>query len=201
MKFNSRKKIFLYGGIFILATTIIYGSLVFVWGRLFETFLGQLEILRYIVGFAALAGGIVFFRDFVKFARYGPACESGNPGIKQGATSRVIKAFKDPKTSTIFMISSLVIFAGVITIVELPCSIGLPLTFTGILAQHSLSLLEYTTYILIYLFFYMLDEFIVFTGAVMTRHIWFAGSKFITIFTFIGSMVLFYFAFYYLIGF
>ena len=92
-------------------------------------------------------------------------------------------------------------FAAVITIVELPCSIGIPIAFAGILVEKGVSLGVYIFYILLYLFFYMLIELIIFTGAVLTKKIWFAGSKAITWITFVGAMVLFYLAFYYLIGF
>lgn len=198
IKFESRKKTFLYGGIFIVASALIYGVLVFTWGKLFEVLVGQLEILRIIVGLAALTGAVFFTRDFFKFLKRGPACESGNSELKSTATSRVVKAFEDPKTNNLFLITSLLFFAFVITLVELPCSIGLPIAFTGILVERSLSLATYTSYILLYLLFYMLIEIVVFTGAVLTKKLWFAGSKLITIVTLLGALVLYYIAFYYL---
>ncbi len=198
IKFESRKKTFLYGGIFIVASALIYGVLVFTWGKLFEALVGQLEVLRIIVGLAALTGAVFFSRDFFKFLKHGPACESGNSELKSSATNRVVKAFEDPKTSNLFLITSLLFFAFVITLVELPCSIGLPIAFTGILVERSLSLAAYTSYILLYLLFYMLIEIIVFTGAVLTKKLWFAGSKLITVVTLLGALVLYYIAFYYL---
>ena len=201
IKFEDRRKTFFYGGLFIVASALIYGVLVFTWGRLFETLVGQLEILRIIVGLAALTGAIFFSRDFFKFLKSGPVCESGNSKLKNTATNRVVKAFEDPKTGAWFLISSLIFFAAVITLVELPCSIGLPIAFTGVLAERALSLPVYTSYIILYLFFYMLIELIVFTGAVLTKKLWFAGSRIITFVTFLGAVVLFYLAFYYLFSF
>jgi thiol-disulfide isomerase/thioredoxin len=201
IKMNSRKKTFLYGGLFIFASAVIYGILVFTWGRLFETLVGQLEFLRTIVGIAALIGGIYFMRDFFKFLKYGPACESGSVKMKNDATNRVLKAFNDPTTGTIFLITSIIFFAAVITMVELPCSVGLPIAFTGVLAENALPIGTYTFYVVLYLFFYMLIELIVFTGAVLTKKLWFAGSKLITGVTLIGALVLFYLAYYYLISF
>jgi thiol-disulfide isomerase/thioredoxin len=198
IKMESRKKTFLYGGLFIVASALIYGILVFTWGRLFEAMVGQLEILRLIIGIAALIGGIYFLRDFFKFLKYGPACETGNVKVKTDATNRLVKAFSDEKTGTVFLVTSIIFFAAVITMVELPCSVGLPIAFTGVLAEKSLSLPVYIFYIVFYLFFYMLIELIVFAGAVLTKKLWFAGSKLITVVTLIGALVLFYLAFYYL---
>lgn len=198
IKMESRKKTFFYGGLFIIASALIYGILVFTWGRLFEAMVGQLEILRFIIGIAALVGGMYFLKDFFKFLKHGPACETGSVKVKTKATNRLVKAFTDPKTNTAFLMSSILFFAAVITMVELPCSVGLPIAFTGILAEQSLSLPVYISYIALYLFFYMLIELVVFTGAVLTKRLWFAGSKLITIVTLIGALVLFYIAYYYL---
>ncbi len=198
IKMESRKKTFFYGGLFIFVSAVIYGILVFTWGRLFEAMVGQLEILRLIVGLAALVGGIYFFKDFLKFLKYGPACETGSVKVKTDATNRLVKAFSDEKTGPFFLVTSIIFFAAVITMVELPCSIGLPIAFTGILAEKSLSLSAYIFYIVFYLFFYMLIELVVFSGAVVTKKLWFAGSKLITAVTLIGAIVLFYLAYYYL---
>ncbi len=200
MVLDSKKQMFLYGGIFIFTAVTIYGVMVFAWGRLFETLVGHLEILRIIVGLAALGGGVYFFKEFLRFFRYGPTCQTSNSKMAIGTMNKLKAAFESPEKKPLLLIGSIVSFAIAITIVELPCSIGLPIAYTGILIQSNLSLLNYTLYILAYLFFYMLIELIIFTGAVFTKKIWFAGSKVITWVTFAGSIILFYLAFYYLLS-
>ncbi len=196
--FNSKKKIFFFGGLFIITTVIIYGLLVFVWGRLFEVLIGHLEILRIIVGLAALGGGIYFFKEFWRFFKYGPTCQTSESKIAKKATEKVKKVFEKEGQGLIVLAGAVVTFAAVITIVELPCSIGIPLAFSGILVESGVSLTGQIGYILLFLFFYMLIEIIIFTGAVLTKSIWIADSKVITWITFFGSLVLFYLAFYYL---
>ncbi len=196
--FDSKKKIFFFGGLFIVTTVVIYGSLVFVWGKLFEALIGHLEILRIIVGLAALGGGVYFFKEFWRFFRYGPTCESSKSKIAQKATEKIMKVFEKPGQGIALLAGAVISFAAIITIVELPCSVGVPIAFSGILVEAGVSLTEYIGYILLFLFFYMLIEIVIFTGAVLTKKIWFAGSKTITWITFTGAMVLFYLAFYYL---
>jgi len=197
--FESKKKIFFAGGLFILTTAIIYGILVFTWGRLFEALVGQLEILRIIVGLAALGGGVYFFKEFWRFFRYGPTCQASGSALAKKATAKLKEAFEDPKRGLFYLAGAIMFFAVVITLVELPCSVGIPVAFTGILVEAGLPLATYTFYILTYIFFYMLIEIIIFTGAVLTKKIWFAGSQAITWITFVGAMVLFYLAYYYLL--
>lgn len=200
MILDSKKKIFLYGGLFIFTAVAIYGVLVFAWGRIFEALIGHLEILRIIVGLAALGGGIFFFKEFWRFFKYGPTCKTGDSALVRRATEKLKHAIETPGKGTSLILASVMFFAAVITIVELPCSIGVPIAFTGILVEQGLPLFTYTLYILAYLFFYMLIELIIFTGAVLTKKIWFAGSKAITWITFAGALVLFYLAFYYLLS-
>lgn len=198
--FDSKKKIFFYGGLFIFTAVLIYGLLVFIWGRLFEVLVGQLEILRIIIGLTALGGGIYFFKEFYRFFKYGPTCKASGSKIARKATFKLKQAFEEPDQKPYLLISSIIFFAIIITLVELPCSIGIPLAFAGILVEAGVSSTSYILYILLYLSFYMLIELIIFTGAVLTKKIWIADSKMITWVTFSGAIILFYLAFYYLIG-
>lgn len=195
---NSRKKTLLYGGLFIMTSATVYGVIVFSWGKLFETLLGQLEILRIFVGLSALIGGIYFFKEFRKFLRRGPTCESGNSKIIRDAVNKIKESFSSPNKGTLVLATNIIIFSAIITIVELPCSIGLPIVFGGILAESNLPLISYLFYVLVYLFFFMLIEIIIFTVAVFSKKIWINNSKVITWSTLVCSIFLFYLAFYYL---
>jgi glutaredoxin len=199
--FKSKKKVFFFGGLFIFTSVVVYGTLVFIWGQLFEKLIGHLEILRTIIGFAVLGGAIYFFKEFYRFFKYGPTCKSSDSVLIKKATEKLQKAFERKGQSTLLLVVAVVSFAFVITIVELPCSIGIPIAFSGILVEAGITSASFFFYILLYLFFYMLIELIIFIGAVFTKQIWLAGSKAITWITFAGSMILFFLAFYYLIGF
>ncbi len=198
LSFDSRKKMLLFGGLFIFTTVAVYGALVFIWSWILELLIGEQELLRTLIGFAALGGAIFFFKQFWRFFKYGPTCNSSDTKLARSAIEKLKKAFENPKKGTLYLALSVISFAGIITIVELPCSVGIPLTFAGILAGADISLLSYVFYILVFLFFYMLIEIVIFVGAVLTKNIWFAGSKVITWITFTGAMVLLYLALYYL---
>lgn len=198
--FNSRKKIFLFGGIFIFTTVLVYGGLVFVWGQLIDMFIGQLGILRLLVGLAALGGSFWFFKEFWRFYKYGPTCESSKSKIVQRVSQKLVNDFNETGKGVWLLAGSIMLFAFVVTIVELPCSIGVPIAFTGILVESGVSLGAYTLYIMTYLFFYMFIEIVIFTGAVLTKEIWFAGSRTITWTTFVGAVILLLLAVYYLLA-
>lgn len=196
--FDSKKKIFFFGGLFILTAVLVYGVLVFMWGWLLEMLVAEMSLLRWIIGLAALGGAIYFFKEFRRFYEHGPTCQSSDSALARRATEKLQKSFNNPQKGMWYLALSVISFAAIITLVELPCSIGIPLTFSGILAASEISITSYVFYIAIFLFFYMLIEIVIFTGAVMTKDIWFAGSRAITWITFGGALILLYLAVYYL---
>jgi hypothetical protein len=52
--------------------------------------------------------------------------------------------------------------------VEFFCSAGFPVMYTKILSSQGIGVLQYYLYLLLYIFFYMLDDFIVFGVAFFT---------------------------------
>ncbi len=198
LAFKSRRKIFFYGGLFILVSVTVYGFLVFAWRGLHELFAQYTNILGLVIGIAAIAGGTYFFKEFWRFFRYGPTCKSSENKIAQKATEKLQNAFQNGKKGGLALAGSIVLFAVIITFVELPCSIGFPIIFTGILADAGIPITTSILYILLYLFFYMLIEVIIFIGAVLTREIWMLNSSAVTWITLFASLIMFYLGYYYL---
>ncbi len=200
LTFKSRKKILFYGGLFILTAVTIYGLLVFAWTAAFEAlsrFIGPINI---VIGVAAALGGVYFLREFVRFYKHGPTCQSSSNKYVTKATKKLKEDFNSSTAQAATLITSVILFAAVITLVELPCSFGLPMVYGGALAEAGLSWGMYAFYIILYLFFYMLIELVIFSGAVITKEVWVAQSNLITWVYFAGTLVLFFLSYYYLIG-
>ena len=198
---RSRKRILLFGGLFILTTTIVYGLLIVLWYKLFSFFVPYLRTMEILIGLLGIVGGIYFFRQFIKFKKYGPACEAGTKeGIVTKLSVKVQEAFKKP--GNILTLSGIVfLFAIAITVVEFPCSAVVPVAFAGILAKSQLPAFLYLFYIALFVLFYMIDEIIIFLIAVFKMTVWLASGKFVTWIYFLEAIILFLLGFYYFIGF
>ena len=198
---RSRPKIFLFGGIFILTTAIIYGLLIVLWYQLFYFLAPVLRVLNIFIGVLGILGGIYFFKQFLKFKKHGPACDlDKTDGIMAKFSSKIQKTFKE--TGGIWgIIISLFVFAAVVTVVEFPCSAVIPVFFAGALAQAQLPALTYILYIAIFVLFYMLDEIIIFLIAVFTMTIKIASSKAMIWITLLEAVILFGLGIFYLFGF
>ncbi len=199
---GSRRKILILGSVFILATVIVYWLLVFLWYQIFSLFSPYLRSMQILTGLMALCGGVYFFRQYLKFRKSGPTCEIGTG---HGMFSKFGKWFqeilKERKSKNILlMLGAVLIFAVLITIIEFPCSAAFPVVYTSILAQANLSSFQYCLYICLYVFFYMIEELIIFGTAVLTMNLWLTSKKFITWATLIGAIVLMLLGIYYLFG-
>jgi len=198
---RKRKKIFLYGNIFIITTAFVYGLLIFVWHHIFSLLAGYLRVMEILIGGLGISGGFYFLKEFIRFKKYGPTCQV-NAGAK--ITNKYFVKIQTllSSSSNIFLIlSAIFLFATIITIVEFPCSAAVPMVFAGILANSQLTSIEYIFYIALFIIFYMLDEIIVFLIAFSTMTIKIASSKFVTWITLVEAVVLFLMGAYYLFGF
>lgn len=198
---RSRKKTLIFGGLFILTTAVVYGLLIFLWYKIFSFFAPYLKIMEILIGLLAVGGGIYFFREFIRFRKYGPTCEAS---IGKGIIARFSAKFQESikkSGNILLLIGSMLVFAGIITIVEFPCSAVVPVIFAGILSQAQLSTFYYLLYIALFVIFYMLDEIIVFLIAFFTMTFWLASSKAITWIILAEAIILFILGLYYLFGF
>lgn len=199
---RSRKQILTFGGVFILTTAIIYGFLIVLWYKLFSTLAPYIRYMEYLIAILALTGAAYFLKEFYRMKKYGATCEGG---LTEGFTNKLTKKVKGEiqkadKTNIAAVASSIFIFAAVITIVEFPCSAAVPVVYAGILADANLPGITYLAYISLFVFFYMLDELIIFAIAVWKMTVWMESPKFVTWVTFVEALVLAGLGFWYLIG-
>ncbi|MBI4359315.1 MAG: hypothetical protein HY577_01910 [Candidatus Nealsonbacteria bacterium] len=160
---NSRKKLWLVGGTFILASGILYFLFMTAWLNLF-LLLGYVGFVRLIIGLVAVGVGLWRLRDFLTW----------HPGVCQvsdrnhpGEIERKIRGLLVPAALPVTFLG-IVALAFSVNLVEFFCSAGFPAIFTQILAIQKVSPLLRYFYILVYDFFYMLDDLVVFSLAVLT---------------------------------
>lgn len=198
---KNRKRILLFGAVFIVTTGLIYGLLIVLWYNLFVILAPYLKIMEVLIGILGIAGGIYFLKDFIKFKKQGPTCELETGQSLMAKFSSKIQRTLEGRVSIIAVILSILLFAAVITVVEFPCSAAVPLFFAGTLAEAGMPTWQYLSYIALFIVFYMLDEIVIFLIAVFTMTIKLASKKFVIWITLIEAIVLFLLGIYYLFGF
>lgn len=162
---RSRKKMWLVGGTFILASGLVYYLLLAAWLNLF-LFVSYQNLTRIIIGLLALVFGLWQLKKF--FTWRPGVCPIAPTGSQwhQRLTERVKKLLQ-PATLPATL-GGVIALAFGINLVESVCSAGLPACFTRILALNQLAPLTYYLYLLLYTFIFMLDDLIIFTIAIIT---------------------------------
>ena len=197
---RNRKKILILGGTYILTAAVVYALLIFFWYRLFTLLVPYLRFIQVLVGLLAILSGVYFVKEFIRIRKQGATCEINGKKITNNLASRLENSLKRPK-NVFFLIGSILIFATLLTLIEFPCSAAVPLVFAGVLAKASLTGLQYLFYIILYIFFYMFDEIIIFLIAVFSLKLWLTSPKSVAWSDFVEAVVLFVLGLYYLIGF
>lgn len=198
LAFRSRKKTLIFGSIFILTTAISYGILMFLWYQLFAVLSPYINIMNVVVGLIALAGGIYFANQFIKFRKQGVVCETGQKSktISQ-LSSHLSETFKNNK-NIFAVLGAIFIFSALVTIIEFPCSAAIPVVYAGILSQAGLPFLQYIFYISLFIFLYLLDELVVFLMAFFTMKVWLTSQKATLWITLVEAIILSLLGIYYL---
>jgi glutaredoxin len=194
---RSRKRIFILGGSFLLATALVYGLLIFLWHRLFSFIAPYIRSLELLIGLLALAGGIYLLREFYKAYKRGPICSSNN--ILSRLSPKIEAVFKG-KTNWLLLIGTVILFASFVTVIEFPCSAFLPVLFTSILVESGISQSASFGYIALYMLFYLLDELAIFLIAVFTMKIKIVSPRFIIFFNLLAAVIFLFLGFFYLAG-
>ena len=191
---GTRKRLILIGGTFILVSGAVYFLFISTWLNLF-LISKNLELITMVAGIVVLIFAITLFREYI----HGIICKICQIPNKKDSifTKAQRKLFDKLRELTKKEISTIVLLLGVIVIaigvnsVELICSFGFPVAFTKILTNMNLTGLSYYFYLLIYIIFYMIDDFLIFLFAVITLRITGVSEKYLKYIKLISAFVLF----------
>lgn len=159
---NSKKKIWLVGGTFIAVSGILYYLFMAAWLNLF-LMIGYVSLIRILIGGAAAGVGVWRVKDFITW-KPGVCKAVDHSQSQEKITERMNKILKPAALPATFF--GIVVLAFSVNLIEFFCSAGLPAVYTQVLAMQNITGISRYLYLLLYDFFYMLDDLIVFGVAV-----------------------------------
>ena len=168
---HSRKRVLAVGLTFIAVVYIFYFTFMAAWLNIFK-YIGFIDPLRFGIAALAIIAGLINAKEFF-FFRKGVTLMVQDKFV--GPLQRRIRALahlvKTGSLPTLFGAS--IILAVFSSLVELPCTAGFPIIYTGILTSHSISGLGYYLYLALYNFFYVLPLLVIISVFAYSFH----GSK------------------------
>lgn len=160
---KDKKKMFILGYAFLFTSALVYFlSMLGISVVLNVTAVKQIQIL---IALVALVAGVLNIRTYIK-TRNDTGCHVVDDKKRKKMVKRVIKITK--QESLLLALIGVIALAASVNLVELACSLGFPAIFSEILALNNVTGPLRVLYLIIYVFFYMIDDLIVFTIAVST---------------------------------
>ncbi|MCX6801934.1 MAG: hypothetical protein NT067_02360 [Candidatus Diapherotrites archaeon] len=182
---DDKKKILLIAGTFVFASAVLYFIFLTAWLNLF-LFIGFLTPVQIAVGIVAIITGIMHTKTHL--SKKEATCEVTDDKQKKSIMDKINALTKQAALPA--TLAGIVFLAFTVNLIEFVCSAGIPAVFTKVLASKSLPMLEYYGYILLYDFFFMIDDIIIFGGAALTLQYTDISRKYARIGGIIGGIVL-----------
>ncbi|MGY6630803.1 MAG: glutaredoxin domain-containing protein [Wenzhouxiangella sp.] len=164
---GSRQRVLIVGFTFLLVTAAIYG--VFILG-VFSVLhlLAYVGWIQWLVAGLALVFALVNIKDYFYFQR--GLSFTIDDRHKPGIFRRIRGLLSEQHSLPTLILATLVMAAG-IALIELPCTAGFPVVWSGIIAAHQLDWTLIGVLLLVYLLVYLSIEIVIFLVAVVTLRI------------------------------
>jgi cytochrome c biogenesis protein CcdA/glutaredoxin len=160
---GSRRRVFAVGGVFLLITSLLYG-LYMIGAYSTLSVVGQRAWIRLAVAAVAGVFGVLHIKEH--FTTAGPSVTIGaehKPGL-----FRKMRRLADMDRSLAAALGGTAVLAVGVSLLETPCTAGLPLLWTNLIADRGVPASGAVALFLLYLLIFLLDELVIFGAAVMT---------------------------------
>ncbi len=172
---KNKKRMWILGITFLVSSALVYFLFMLSWLNLAE-FLNSVVYIRAGISLIAIIFGTCNVLRFISTIGKDDGCEVVN---SKNRKKIILKIQKIVKEKTFFLaIIGIIVLAASVNIIELLCSLGLPVMYTEILAINEVSSVSKILYTLLYILFFLLDDLIVFIIAMKTLEIKAISNKY-----------------------
>ncbi|MCC5947251.1 MAG: glutaredoxin family protein [Nitriliruptoraceae bacterium] len=163
----SRARVALIGGVFLTVTGLLYGAFI---AGVFSVlgFIEHLGAIRVGVAVVALTVGLINVKDYLWFKR---GVSLTIPDRFKPRIYRTSRSIRRSDRSLPAVLGTTVAMAAGIALVELPCTAGFPVVWSGIMHQQGVEGAEFVGLLALYLGIYVFDELVLFLAVVATLRI------------------------------
>ena len=160
---KNKKKMMSIGLTFIFTSGIIY--FLSMLGISYILDLTMVNIVRDVIAIFAIILGIYNLYVYIK-TRKDTGCHVVDKKKRKGIIKKINEIMS--KKSTLLAIIGTIILASSVNLIELACSLGFPTIYLELLTINNIHGITKIIYLLIYIFFYLIDDLVVFLIAVFT---------------------------------
>lgn len=182
---KNRKRMWTLGLTFLISSAICYLLFMLSWLHVAKM-VSSISLVQKVIAIVALMAGTINLIRY--FKKEEDACDVVDDKKRKKIFTRIKKFTKEK--NLILALLGIILLAFSVNLVELACSAGLPLLFTQILAMNPLTTFEYGFYIFMYIFFFLLDDIIVFSIAMFSLKVTGFSTKYSKYSHLIGGIIM-----------
>ena len=184
---KDRKKMWILGLTFIGTSGVVYLLFMISWLNL-ASFLSSITFIRLVISIFAIVFGMININKYVSESKKDVGC-SVTDSKKRSKIMNEIRRIVSEK-SFLLAILGVMVLAISVNILELLCSLGLPVVFTQVMYLNNLSGLEYFIYFGLYILFFLIDDLFIFFIAMKTLKIKGISNKYTKYSHLIGGIIM-----------
>ncbi|MBQ3475644.1 MAG: hypothetical protein IJH20_05700 [Bacilli bacterium] len=172
---KNRKRMWILGFTFILTSGIMY--LLFMLAILSTAnYLSGYFFIRLIVAAFSIGIGIFNIYNFIKSLKKDDGCNVVNKKNRKKIMQKIMNITTEKK----FIISliGIIVLAITVNLIEAMCSLSIPVVYVNILSMNNLSIPAYSLYLFLYILFFLIDDIVIFTIAMITFKVTGISTKF-----------------------
>ena len=183
---KNKKKAWVLGFTFLLVSAFIY--FLSMLGINFVIGVVAISYLKIAIAIFIIIMGILSLRKYLNMCKK----EAGCSVVDDKKRKKIVTKVKKIMNSKSFLLA----FFGVVTLaisvnlIELACSLGFPMIFTEMLNINNVTGFSKILYLLLYVFFYMIDDLVVFTISMITLEALGITNKYNKLCTLISSIIM-----------
>ncbi len=171
---QNKKKMWILGITFLVSSALVYFLFLISWLNL-AIFLNKIIYIRLAIATIAVVFGAISILKFLN-RKDDDGCEVVDTKNRKRIINSIKKIVKEK--SFPLAILGIVLLAVSVNVIELLCSLGLPVMFTEILAINEVKSGMQLVYSIIYVIFFLIDDIIIFIIAMKTLEIKAISNKY-----------------------
>ncbi|MBO6194750.1 MAG: hypothetical protein J6O56_00225 [Bacilli bacterium] len=172
---KDRKKMWILGLTFILTSGLVYLAFMLAWLNL-ATFINKIIYVRILIAAVAIIVGFFNINKYIQSRKKDDGCDVVNTSNRKKIMEKVMRITKEK--SFILSLLGIMVLAASVNLIEMMCSIGLPLIFTQVLSLNNLSAGSYAFYMFLYILFFLIDDIVIFVIAMITLKVTGISTKY-----------------------
>ena len=183
---KERKKAWILGFTFLFVSSLVY--FLSMLGIDFVLGVATINWMKILIAIFILVAGILNLRKYLINRKKDAGCTVVNDKKRKKIITQIRKIINSK--TFILSLLGIIVLAISVNLIELACSLGFPLIFTSMLELNNIKGIMKILYLLIYIFFYMIDDIAVFSISMKAAEATGITNKYNKICTLISSIIM-----------